>query len=556
MRPGALPLLSEETCTARSARVFLRPPTTLSTPQGVSHTHSCVSLLSTTSQLVRTVSFRGEESPVYRFVGPPQPQAQQQQQESGSGSQVSTAPSPSKRSNAFAALDTEDAGDEGEGLDPKVAARLRRLHALVGATTGYGEEEDGAASDAAAASSTASTQGEGGKAGGGLEASTTDLWSMLAGMTPPPAGAAAAQTAPVAAPVATAAVDAEEDIAEEEEEEAQDFGWSAALSASATTTAAAGAAASDGVAEGEEEETSTQSGRPPLSPSPSKPGAAPKPAPAKQQKQKAGGGGHGGDAGEEPWPWSVGLDHRLKERAAEGQTAPSALPPTPPPSRASSTSSLATLQGAGGGGGVANTSVEAGVGAKLLRKMGWQPEGGDAGTPLSALPPAATSVPLPRPERLGLGVPTPAEQASRLAAHEALDAVAGGNAQKKVALMMGGASTQPADAAWEDSHGGSAAQGGKAPAQAADAQPAGHSETQPPESWEQAAVAAASGGDVGPVVALKKVLLAHLRGMEDSLEVATSAALRQGGEEAANELLRRMQKVLDIMQGPVWRGLA
>ena len=512
-----------------------------------------MSLPPSASQLVRMVSFRGEESPVYRFVGPPQQQTQQQQ-ESGGGSQVSIAPSPSKRNNAFAALDTEDAGDEGEGLDPKVAARLRRLHALVGATTGYGEEEDSAASDAAAASSTASTQGEGGK--GGSETSTNDLWSMLAGMTPPPAGAAAAQPAPVAAHVATPA-DADADVADEEEEEAQDFGWSAALSASATTPAAAGAA-SDDVAEGEEEETSTHSGRPPLPPSPSKPVAAAKPAPAaakaKQQKQKAGGGGDGG-GGEESWPWSVGLDHRLKERAAEGQTAPSALPPTPPPSRASSTSSLATLQGAGGGG-VANTSVEAGVGAKLLRKMGWQPESEDAGTALSSLPPAATSVPLPRPERLGLGVPTPAEQASRLAAHEALDAVAGGNAQKKVALMMGGASTQPADAAWEDSHGGSAAQGGKAPAQAADAQPAGHSETQPPESWEQAAVAAASGGDVGPVVALKKVLLAHLRGMEDSLEVATSAALRQGGEEAANELLRRMQKVLDIMQGPVWRGLA
>jgi hypothetical protein len=495
------------------------------------------------------VTFRGEESPVYRFVGPPQQQAHLAHQESGGGSQVSTAPSPSKRSNAFAALETEESGDEDAGLDPKTAARLRRLHALVGASSGYGEEEeeeDSAASDAAAASSTASAQGEVGKGGG--ETSTHDLWSMLAGMTPPPAGAAAAaQPVAVAAHVVTpAAVD---DVAEEdeEEEEAQDFGWSAALSAS-ETPGATGAAASEEAAEGEEEKTSSHIGRPPLPPSPIKPVAAAKPAPAagkQKQKQKAGGGGDGG-AGEESWPWSVGLDHRLKERAAEGHNEPTALPPTPPPSRASSTNSLATLPNAGGGG-VANASVEGGVGAKLLRKMGWLPDSGDAGTPLSSLPPAATSVPLPRPERLGLGVPTPAEQASRLAAHEALDAVSGGNAQKKVALMMGGASTQPADAAWEDIP------------QTAGAQPAGRNEAQPPESWEQtavAAVSAASSADAGPVLALKKVLLAHLRGMEDSLEVAVSAVAKQGGEEAAEELLRKMHKVWDLMQGPVWRGIA
>ena len=497
------------------------------------------------------MSFRGEESPVYRFVGPPQQQPQAAQ-EGGSG--VGNTPSPSKRGNSFAALDMEGGEDEGDGgLDPKVAARMRRLHALVGASSGFGDEEEASSAAPGASSSSASTQGE---AASGGETSTNELWSMLAGMTPPPAGAApASQPAAAAAPLPVATAVADDDVEEEEDEaEAQDFGWSAALSAS-VTPGTSGAAAPEDAAE-EEQEASTQSGRPPLPPQPAvKPAAKAAPAPAssagkakaKQQKQ---GGADG--AGEESWPWSVGLDHRLKERAP----APGTLPPTPPPSRASSTSSLATLPGAGVA--AANTSVEAGVGAKLLRKMGWQPEGVEAGTQLSSLPPAATAVPLPRPERLGLGVPTPAEQAARAAATAELEAVAGGNSQKKVALMMGGASAQPADAAWEDS----GAQRGKGGTLGGNVQASGHSEAQPPESWEQAAVVVASspGGDAGgeamaPVVAMKKLLLAHLRGMEDSLEVAASDAVKQGTEEGVTAVLRKMQKVLDLMQGEAWRNV-
>jgi succinylglutamate desuccinylase len=55
---------------------------------------------------------------------------------------------------------------------------------------------------------------------------------------------------------------------------------------------------------------------------------------------------------------------------------------------------------------------------------------------------------------------------------------------------------------------------------------------------------------------MKKLLVAHLRGMEDCLEIAAGDAVKHGDEEAAVELLRRMQHVLEsVIQGPAWKSL-
>jgi hypothetical protein len=180
-------------------------------------------------------------------------------------------------------------------------------------------------------------------------------------------------------------------------------------------------------------------------------------------------------------------------------------------------------------------------------------------------------------------VPTPAEQAAREAANAALEAAAGNNAQKKVALLMtsAGGSATPADAAWEDT--AAAAPGGKGGKGVPQPKGKGKAAGAVPESWEvspSSTAAAAAGGAANAANAnavraprspaaiqaakqavrdLKKQLLAHIIGMEDTLEVAVgeTLAMAPGPDQEAElvVLLRRMRAVLDVMQGPAWRGI-
>ena len=551
-------------------------------------------------QLVRMVSFRGEDAPVFQYVGQSNG-AEEEDNDTASSAPPAPLPfaSPSKGlNNSYAAL--EDAAEEPEeSLDPRMAARVKRMQALSGRAVGVGGGDTEPGSDAPEVTSASMPSGGAPEAastgGGGGDTSTNDLWSMLAGMTPgaPAPSTTSASGAAVAAVVADSGghhpkavakeLQEEEEEEEDEEEETQNFGWSAALSAGANPAAAA-----------PEDDAASESAGPVASTSASHTALPPRSGNAKhsQQQQQQRKQAPAPRAPDE-WPWSVGLDHRLKERAVaaassivdseDGITAGRAAmppPPTPPPSRVSSAASLAGHPGLGNSGSAASNSAAMdaladGVGAKLLRKMGWQPDDDTTGSSPPkgpSLPTGVTTVPLPRPDRLGLGVPTPAEQAAREAATAALEAAAGGNAQMKMALMMStsaassSASATATDLAWDDARGGAGKSANTRKASA------GHQQA-PPESWETSAAATlppssgaarAAGAPGVPlcdatrngVTAMKKLLVAHLRGMEDCLEIAAGDAVKHGDEEAAVALLRRMQHVLEsVIQGPAWKSL-
>jgi len=421
-------------------------------------------------------------------------------------------------------------------IDPAVAAMMRRMNALT-ATIGSGLSE-GSLEQAGVNSRTGGAPMSESEALASAQA-VEELWSSLAGIAP----SSEAPPVTLGVPGTQARGGSSSAVSLSEGEEGADtYGWGSEGSNSVSAAASK--------AEQPVEHAVHQPPRAPVAaqqPAPvvkkDKKQAVP-PAPARPNPASPP-DGDDGDSSESAWPWSIGLDHRAKERAAGDASAPPSARklPLPPSSAPHAAPPLPMPPG----------PPLDGVGAKLLRKMGWSEE--DAVQADHPNQEALKTV-TPRPERLGLGVATPADKAAAAAAAVALESASGGNAQKKVALMMASSSTKAggSQSAWEGADGEAIGDGGAAPPPP----------PPPPDSWETgagspatAAVAAArprgaAAADAG-LKSMRSLLMAHLRGLEDALEVSIDAAI--GDDALAQKLFPRLEALLALTKGSAWRGL-